>query len=77
MKIIDAHQHFWDPSRGDYHWMPKNNPILNRKYEVKDLSQASKSIDLYKTVLVQAAATNAETEYMLNIVENSDLVSGV
>ena len=77
MKIIDAHQHFWDPSRGDYHWMSKNNPILNRKYEVKDLSQASKSIDLYKTVLVQAAATNAETEYMLNIAENSDLVSGV
>ena len=57
--------------------MPKNNPRLNRKYEVKDLSQASKSIDLYKTVLVQAAATNAETEYMLNIAENSDLVSGV
>ena len=57
--------------------MSKNNPILNRKYEVKDLSQASKSIDLYKTVLVQAAATNAETEYMLNIAENSDLVSGV
>ena len=55
MKIIDAHQHFLDPSRGDYHWMSKNNPILNRKYEVKDLSQASKSIDLYKTVLVQAA----------------------
>ena len=35
MKIIDAHQHFWDPSRGDYHWMPQDNPILNRKYEVR------------------------------------------
>ena len=33
MKIIDAHQHFWDPSRGDYHWMPQDNKILNRKYE--------------------------------------------
>ena len=63
MKIIDAHQHFWDPSRGDYHWMSKNNPILNRKYEVKDLSQVSKSIDLHKTILVQAAATNEETNY--------------
>ena len=77
MKIIDSHQHFWDPSRGDYHWMPKDNPILNRKYEVKDLSQVSESIDLHKTILVQAAATNAETEYMLNIAENSDLVCGV
>ena len=59
MKIIDAHQHFWDPSRGDYHWLPKDNPILNRKYEVKDLSQVSESIDLHKTILVQAAATRA------------------
>ena len=77
MKIIDAHQHFWDPSRGDYHWMPKDNPILNRKYEVKDLSQVSGSIDLHKTILVQAAATNEETNYMMAIAENSDLVSGV
>ncbi len=77
MKIIDSHQHFWDPSRGDYHWMPKDNPLLNRKYEVKDLSQASESIDLHKTILVQAAATNAETEYMLKIAESSDLISGV
>ena len=77
MKIIDAHQHFWDPSRGDYHWMPKDNPILNRKYEVKELSQVSESIDLRKTILVQAAATNEETNYMLAIAENSDLVSGV
>lgn len=77
MKVIDSHQHFWDPSRGDYHWMPKDNLILNRKYEVKDLIQVSESIDLYKTVLVQAAATNTETEYMLNIAEGSDLVCGV
>ena len=77
MKIIDAHQHFWDPSRGDYHWMPKDNPILNRKYDVKDLSQVSETIDLHKTILVQAAATNEETNYMMAIAENSDLVSGV
>ena len=77
MKVIDSHQHFWDPSRGDYHWMPKDNPILNRKYEVKDLTEASGSIDLHKTILVQAAATNAETEYMLHIAESSDLVCGV
>ena len=77
MKIIDAHQHFWDPSRGDYSWMPRDNKILNRKYDLEDLTKDSKSIELHKTVLVQAAATNAETEYMLDIAKNSDLVSGV
>ena len=53
MKIIDAHQHFWDPSRGDYSWMPQDNKILNRKYDLKDLAKDSKSIELHKTVLVQ------------------------
>ena len=57
--------------------MPQDNKILNRKYDLEDLTKDSQSIELYKTVLVQAAATNAETEYMLNIAENSDLVSGV
>ena len=77
MKVIDSHQHFWDPSRGDYHWMPKDNPVLNQKYEVKDLTKVSNTIELHKTVLVQAAATNAETEYMLHLAESSDLVCGV
>ena len=45
--------------------MPQDNKILNRKYEVKELSKDSKSIDLRKTVLVQAAATNAETNICL------------
>ena len=27
---IDAHQHFWQPARGDYDWMPKDIPVLNR-----------------------------------------------
>lgn len=77
MKIIDSHQHFWDPSRGDYSWMPKNNKILTKKYGVDDLIKESKSINLHKTVLVQAAATNAETEYMLNIADKSNLIAGV
>ncbi|MSP10747.1 MAG: amidohydrolase [Pelagibacteraceae bacterium] len=77
MKIIDSHQHFWDPSRGDYSWMPKNDKILTKKYAVKDLIKESKSIKLHKTILVQAAATNAETAYMLDIADKSSLVAGV
>ncbi len=29
---IDAHQHYWHPARGDYDWMPMDNPILARPY---------------------------------------------
>ena len=77
MKIIDSHQHFWNPARGDYFWMAENNKTLFRKYGVIDLLKESKNTELFKTVLVQAAPTNQETEYMLGIADSTDLVAGV
>ena len=77
MKIIDSHQHFWDPSRGDYLWMPKDDKILSRIYSETDLILDFKSTNVTNTVLVQAAATNNETEYMLSIADKSKIVSGV
>ena len=77
MKIIDSHQHFWNPSRGDYFWMDKNDKTLFRKYGVNDLLKESSTTELFKTVLVQAAPTNQETEYMLGISDSTDLVAGV
>ena len=35
---IDAHQHYWDPGRGDYDWMPQDDPILARVYAPADLA---------------------------------------
>ena len=77
MKIIDSHQHFWNPSRGDYFWMSKDDKTLFRKYGVNDLLKESSTTDLLKTVLVQAAPSNQETEYMLGIADSTDLVAGV
>ena len=77
MKIIDSHQHFWNPSRGDYFWMSKDDKTLFRKYGVNDLLKESSTTELFKTVLVQAAPTNQETEYMLGISDSTDLVAGV
>ena len=74
---IDAHQHFWQPVRGDYDWMPDNDPILTRSYFPANLEPAISSLGIDKTVLVQAAATVNETEYMLGIADTSDRVAGV
>ena len=30
MDRIDAHHHFWHPARGDYDWMPADDPVLSR-----------------------------------------------
>ncbi len=75
--IIDSHQHFWNPARGDYDWMPKGDPILDRVYRPGDLVVTLVRHQIDGTVLVQAAATVAETEYMLGLADASDFIKGV
>ena len=74
---IDAHQHFWHPARGDYDWMPKDNPTLNRTYGPPDLAATLAGLDIDGTVLVQAAATVHETEYMLGLADATPFIKGV
>lgn len=74
---IDAHQHFWQPKRGDYDWMPQDNPVLNRSYHPSDLAPALDSYGIDGTVLVQAAATVHETEYMLGLADATPSIKGV
>lgn len=75
--MIDAHQHYWNPARGDYDWMPMDNEVLARQYEPADLTPHLKNHDIKATVLVQAAATIQETEYMLGIADATPSVAGV
>ena len=74
---IDSHQHFWNPARGDYDWMPKGDPVLDLVYRPSDLTATLAHHQIDGTVLVQAAATVAETEYMLGLADASDFIKGV
>ena len=74
---IDAHQHFWHPGRGDYGWMPKDDPVLSRPYAPDDLWPQLQAAGVDATVLVQAAPTVNETEYMLGIADARPWVRGV
>ncbi len=76
--IIDAHHHFWDPSRGDYFWMVGEavQPIA-RKIGPKEFAPHLARAGIAKTVLVQAAPTVAETDYMLRLADDTDHVAKV
>ena len=74
---IDAHQHFWQPLRGDYDWMPRENLVLNRAYGPSDLSPSLERHGIDGTVIVQAAATINETEYMLGLADATPSILGV
>ncbi|MBP0482518.1 amidohydrolase family protein [Sagittula salina] len=74
---VDSHQHFWQPARGDYGWMPQDDPVLSRPYGPADLKEALNTCGIQQTVLVQAAPTVAETEYLLGIADATPHVAGV
>lgn len=77
MTTIDAHHHYWQPARGDYTWMPMDNPVLARPYDPSHLAPALESHGINRTVLVQAAATVYETEYLLGLADATSHVAGV
>ena len=73
---IDAHQHFWRLARNDYPWMSPDGP-LHRDYLPADYLPLMKAAGIGGAVLVQAAPTVAETEYMLGIADTEPTILGV
>ncbi|HEY0265881.1 MAG TPA: amidohydrolase family protein [Rhizomicrobium sp.] len=74
--IVDAHQHFWDPARGDYGWLTPDNPI-HRVFSTADLRPLLVQTGVDATILVQAAPTAAETDYILAIARDAKFILGV
>ncbi|MCO6383462.1 amidohydrolase [Oceanicola sp. 502str15] len=75
--IIDAHQHFWQIGRGDYGWMDESVAAIRRDYGPEQLAPMAAACGVGGTVLVQAAPTVAETEYLLALADDSPLVQCV
>ncbi len=74
---IDAHQHFWAVARGDYGWLTPDLDVIYRDFTPNDLAPMLKDAGIEGTVLVQAAPTEAETEYMLSLADETPFVKGV
>jgi L-fuconolactonase len=74
---IDAHQHFWRVERGDYGWLTPALKSIYRNFEEADLAPILQRHHIAKTILVQAAPTEAETDYMLSVARRTDFVAGV
>lgn len=77
MTRIDAHQHFWEVARGDYHWLSPDLEPLYRDYLPGDLMPHLETHGISGTILVQAAATVEETHFMLSLADNTPSVKGV
>lgn len=77
-KRIDSHHHVWRLSRGDYDWLTAQDyPTLLRDFGADDLAPLLADCRIDASVLVQAAATVAETRYMLEVAARTDFIEAV
>lgn len=74
---IDAHQHFWQIARADYGWLTPALGPIHRDFGPADLSPLLARHDIARTILVQAAPTEAETRFLLGIAAKTHYVAGV
>lgn len=77
---IDGHCHYWALQRGDYGWLTPEATHLQAIYrdfgaaEMRPLAQAA---GIARRILVQAAPTEAETQYLLDQGRDDTDVAGV
>ena len=65
---VDSHQHYWTLERGDYGWLQADSPLY-RNYQPPELAALCADTDVACTVVVQAAPTTDETDYLLSLAD--------
>ncbi len=76
--FVDAHHHVWSLARGDYDWLTPELAPIYRDFTLADLEPLRDAAGVTTTVLVQAAPTVAETQFLLKVAEESGgVVKGV
>lgn len=75
--IVDSHQHFWQLSRGDYSWLTPKLAVLYHDFLPEHLVPELNVESVEQTILVQAADTEEETHYLLEIAQRTSFVAGV
>ena len=79
--IVDSHVHLWQIARGDYDWMtgPGTEALapIRRDFAAADLRPLLDGAGVDRVVLVQAAATVAESRFLLQQAAAMPQVAGV
>jgi L-fuconolactonase len=76
-RIIDTHIHIWDFERASYDWLKNDTSILNRNYDIRKLDYDRVQAGITEGVLVQAANNFEDTDWMLEVAEKTDWITGV
>jgi L-fucono-1,5-lactonase len=75
--MIDTHLHVWQLSAGWYGWNTPDLGAVHADSAVDDIADAMTAAGVESVVLVQAADTLAETDWLLDLARHDDRVAGV
>jgi L-fuconolactonase len=74
---IDAHQHFWDTARVPLPWLREEHAPIAGPYDPTDLEPLLRPAGVDRTILVQSACSDADTERMFEHAEGHEWIAGV
>lgn len=77
MQKLDAHMHVWRLIRGDYDWMTPDLGAIYRDFDIDDAWPEAAAAGVDRVILVQAAATVAETRHLVSLGAADARVAGI
>lgn len=76
-ECIDAHHHLWQYSQEQYPWMLAGMESIRRDFLIPELDAVMREAGITGTVAVQARQTIEETEWLLGLAREHELIRGV
>ena len=74
---VDAHQHFWRYAAEAYPWMSDGMEVLRRDWLPADLRPLLDAQGIDACIAVQARASEAETDFLLELADAHAWIAGV
>lgn len=74
---IDSHQHFWEFDPVKDAWIPDEMSIIRRDFFPGDLQPDLKKNQIFGCVAVQAAPSEEETDFLLDLAAEYNFIKGV
>lgn len=75
--VIDSHHHFWKYDPVEYDWIDDSMSRIRRDFLPDDLKKVTEKADVDGVISVQARQTVEETEWLLEMASENDLIKGV
>ena len=76
-RVIDTHQHLWEPAVRHYGWLEEEGGPLHRAFLPEEIEPQLRAAGVDATVLVQSADTYEDTFSMLAVADHHRFVAGV